>query len=116
MNEQTSNIMTQLPEKSRFKREDIHVDMLQLSEKFNQLIDYLAELTEVVEGKQYKERVEPYLPQMCVCGEVDTLGGAEDELREVYREIISHYDYYGNDSAYIKRFAQTRGIDISDKK
>ena len=57
------------------------------AEAINQIIDYLAELTEVVEGKQEDEKTEPYLPAMCMCGEVDTLNGAEVEVGGVCHSL-----------------------------
>ena len=90
-----------LPEKVRLPSPNINNyrnnDVI-FAEVTNEIIDYLAELTELVEGKRQAELVEVYREIL-------------DDTIEV--EGISNHAVRVDD---IKALAERRGIDISDKK
>ena len=113
-------------------------------QKINQLIDYIAELTEVVEGKQKfdvekwyrgepQNTTTPTQPHQenitLLTNEIEALredaNRHQAELAEVYQEInedifSKRLNGWSGDlrglQADIKALALTRGIDISDKK
>ena len=95
---------TPLPEKIDLTHQG-NMDTLNAVRRVNQIIDYLAELTEVVEGKQEDEKTEPYLPAMCMCGEVDTLNGAEVEVGGVCHSL-RHPCYHDVEYVSLDRMSQ----------